>query len=176
MKKFMWAVIAVSFCAISSRAQQTPVSDVSAGYSYFRVGGSNGTNLNGFDTSAAYNGNDWFGLAGDLGVYHGSPSGIGVTALTYTFGPRFSYRKSGRIVPFGQALFGGSHISASSNGVSGSTNGFAYSFGGGADVALSSSGAVALRPEVEYFGLRSNGNTSNCVRISVGIVFHFGQR
>lgn len=176
MKKFMWVVLALSFCAISSQAQQTPMSDVSAGYSYFRAGGSNGVNLNGFDTSAAYNANDWFGLAGDLGVYHGSPSGVGVTAYTYTFGPRFSYRKSERVVPFAQALFGGSHLSASFGGASGSTNAFAYSFGGGADVALSSSGKVALRPEVEYFGLRSNGGTSNCVRLSVGIVFHIGQR
>lgn len=178
MKKFIWVAAALSVFALSSRAQaqQAPAADISAGYSYFRVGGSNGTNLNGFSTSAAYNANSWFALAGDFGWYHGSPSGVGLTALSYTFGPRFSYRRSEKIVPFAQALFGGSHLSASSGGVSVGSNAFAYDIGGGADVALSSNGTVALRPQVDYVGLRSSGSTSNCVRLSVGIVFHFGKR
>ena len=176
MKKFMWVALALSLVAIPSHAQQTPAADVSVGYSYFRVGGSGGANLNGFSASGAYNANQWFGVVGDLGVYHGSPSGVSVTATTYTFGPRFSYRESSKIVPFAQALFGGSHVSASAGGFSGSTNPFAFSFGGGADIGIGTSGKVALRPQVDYFGLRSNGSTSNCVRISVGIVFHIGER
>jgi opacity protein-like surface antigen len=177
MKKFIWVMIAVSVLAVSSQAQEVvPAADVSAGYSYFRAGGSNGVNLNGFNTTAAYNANSWFGMVGDFGFYGGSPSGVSVNAFTYTFGPRFSIRKSERIVPFAQATFGASHVSASFDGTSGSTNPFAYSFGGGADVALTRSGRVGLRPEVEYFGLRENGGTSNCVRLSVGIVYHIGQR
>ena len=176
MKKFIWLAVALSAFAISARAQETPAADVSVGYSYFRVGGSGGANLNGVSTSAAYNANHWFAVVGDLGVYHASPSGVGLTDFSYTFGPRFSVRKSDRIVPFAEALFGASHLSASSGGVSVTSNPFTYSFGGGADVALSHSGKIGLRPEVEYFGLRTNGATTNCVRISVGIVFHIGQR
>jgi hypothetical protein len=176
MRKFIWVAFALSFLAVSSQAQQIPAADVSAGYSYFRVGGSGGTNLNGFNTSAAYNANSWFGIVGDLGVYHGSPSGVSLTALTYTVGPRFSVRKSDKVVPFAQALFGGSHLSASSGGVSVSTNPFAFGVGGGAEVRLSSSGKVALRPEFDYFGLRSNGSMTNCMRISVGIVYRIGER
>ncbi len=176
MRKFIWVAFALSFLAVSSQAQQIPAADVSAGYSYFRVGGSGGANLNGFSTSAAYNANDWFGVVGDLGWYHGSPSGVGITAMTYTFGPRFSIRKSDKVVPFAEALFGGSHLSASFGGASAATNPFTYSFGGGAEVSLSSSHKVALRPEVEYFGLRENGSTGNCVRISVGIVYRIGER
>ncbi|HSZ19620.1 MAG TPA: outer membrane beta-barrel protein [Candidatus Acidoferrum sp.] len=175
MKKFMWVAFVLAFFAVSSKAQETPAADVSAGYSYFRIGGSNGVNLNGFNTSAVYNANNWFGVVGDLGVYHGSPSGVSVTDLTYTFGPRFSYRKSGKVVPFAQALFGASHASASFGGFSGSTNPFTYSVGGGAEVALGSS-KVSLRPEVDYFGMTANGGTTNCVRISFGIVYHIGQR
>jgi hypothetical protein len=176
MKKFIWVVIALSFCAMSSQAQRVPATDVSAGYSYFRIGGSGGVNLNGFNTSFAYNANDWLGFVGDLGVYHGSPSGVSVTDFTYTFGPRFSMRRSGRIVPYAEALFGASHLSASFGGAGGSTNPFTFGAGGGADVALGSSGRVSLRPEVDYFGIRAGGATGNCVRISVGIVYHFGQR
>jgi hypothetical protein len=175
MKKFIWVAFVLAFFAVSSKAQDTPAADVSAGYSYFRIGGSNGANLNGFSTSAVYNANNWFGLVADLGVYHGSPSGVSLTDFSYTFGPRFSYRRSGKVVPFAQALFGASHASASFGGASGSTNPFTYGAGGGADVRLGSS-KVSLRPEVEYFGLRANGGTSNCVRISFGIVYHIGQR
>ncbi|HXJ16502.1 MAG TPA: outer membrane beta-barrel protein [Candidatus Polarisedimenticolia bacterium] len=179
MKRLIWVALVLSLAAIPSRAQQTPAGDVSVGYSYFRVGGvagSGGANLNGFNASGAYNANNWFGVVGDLGVYHGSPSGVSVTATTYTFGPRFSYRQSSQIVPFAQALFGGSHVSASVGGLGGSVNPFAFGFGGGADIGIGTSGKVGLRPEVDYFGLRSNGVTSNCVRISVGIVFHIGER
>jgi hypothetical protein len=176
MKKFIWVAVALSVLAVSSKAQEVPAAEVSAGYSYFRAGGSGGVNLNGFNTTAAYNANSWFGVVGDFGFYGGSPSGVSINAFTYTFGPRFSYRKSDRIVPFAQATFGASHLSASFAGASGSTNPFAYSFGGGADVAITRSGKVALRPEVEYFGLRANGGTSNCVRLAVGIVYHIGQR
>jgi outer membrane protein with beta-barrel domain len=176
MKKFIWLAVALTAFAVSSQAQETPAADVSAGYSYFRVGGSGGANLNGFSTSAAYNANNWFGVVGDFGYYAGSPSGVSVNAFSYTFGPRFSIRGSSRFVPFAEALFGASHLSASFGGASGSSNPFTYSFGGGADVALSHSGKVSLRPEVEYFGLRTSGATTNCVRISVGIVYHIGER
>ena len=173
MKKFIWVAVALSLGAWSSQAQQISRGDVSAGDSFFRSGG---VNLNGFNTTAAYNANDWFGVVGDLGVYHGSPGGVGVTALTYTFGPRFSVHTSDKFVPFAQALVGGSHISASFGGLSGSTNPFTFIVGGGADVALSSSGRVSLRPEFDYVGLRAGGATGNGFRISAAIVYHFGQR
>jgi len=173
MKRFIWLGLALSLVAIPSRAQDNPKGDVSVAYSLFH---STGVNLNGVSASGAYYANNWFGLAGDLGVYHGSPSGVGVTAMTYTVGPRFSVRKSDRVVPYAQALFGGSHISASFGGFSGSVNPFAFGVGGGAEISLSSSSRVTLRPEVEYFGLRSNGATGNGVRISVGVVYRIGTR
>lgn len=177
MKKFMWVALAISLFVIPSHAQQlTPASDVSVGYSYLRVGGSNGVNMNGGTGSIAFNANDWLGLVGDFGFYHASPSGVGVSATTYQFGPRFSYRAGGKVVPFGEALFGGSHLSASFGGASASTNPFAYTMGGGADLQLGASDKWSLRPEFEYVGMRQNGSTENCMRISVGIVFHLGQK
>ena len=175
MRKLIWMAVAL-FLAVPSYAQQTPLADVSAGYSYFRLGGSGGVNLNGVSGSAGLNANNWLGVVGDLGVYHGSPSGVGVTAVTYTVGPRFSYHMSESrvpIVPFVQALLGGSHLSASYGGIGGSSNPFAYSFGGGADFG---GGKIALRPQFDYFGLRSNGVTSNSFRMSIALVFHVGQR
>lgn len=176
MKKLALMALALSLFALPSFGQEVPSADVSAGYSYFRIAGSNGvsgTNLNGFNSSAALNLNHWLGVVGDFGVYHGSPQGIGFTTSTYTFGPRVSLRASGSFVPFVEALFGGAHASASFGGVTGTSNPFAYGGGGGVEIG---GGRIALRPEVEYLALRSNGASSNCVRVSVGVVFRLGAK
>jgi hypothetical protein len=162
--------------ALPSHAQTTPAADASVGYSLLRLTGSGGFNLNGVSGSISYNANEWFGLVGDLGYYHGSPSGVGFSATTYTFGPRFTYRSDSKVMPFVQALFGGSHFSAGYGGLSATSNPFAYSIGGGADLPISSNDRVGLRPQFDYVGFRSNGSTSNSVRFSVALVFHLGQR
>ena len=176
MRKFAWMTLVFALAVIPSRAQSAGPVDVSAGYSFLRVGGSNGTNMNGGTGSVGFNANQWFGLVGDFGFYHASPEGVSTSATTYMFGPRFTYRAAGRVMPFGEALFGGSHLSASFGGVTASTNPFAYAFGGGADLPVDSTGKITLRPEVEYLGMRENGATENSVRFSVGLVFHIGQR
>ena len=109
-------------------AQQEPAADVSAGYSYFGLGGSNSGNFNGLNASAAYNRDNVLGLVGDLSMYRGSLGGMNLTTVTYMVGPRFAYRGSTRFVPFLQGLFGGSHHSAP---IRGSENPFTFSFGGG---------------------------------------------
>ncbi|MGH9574329.1 MAG: outer membrane beta-barrel protein [Candidatus Acidiferrales bacterium] len=173
MKKFMWVALAAALFVIPSHAQSvTPAADVSAGYSYLRVGGSNGLNMNGGSGAVTFNANNWLGLAADFGFYHASPSGVGVSASTYQFGPRVSYRAGGKVVPFGEALFGGAHLSSS--GIA--TNPFAYTMGGGADLQLGASDKWSLRPEFAYVGMRQNGASENCMRISFGIVFHLGQK
>jgi opacity protein-like surface antigen len=174
MKKLACIALLVIAAPLAARAQQTPAADVSVGYSYFRIGGSNGTNQNGVSGSVAYHVNDWVGAVADFGVYHSSPEGVGFTTVTYMFGPRFSYQTDSKVTPFGQALFGGGHASLSEGGVSATSNPFAYSFGGGADISLNDS--FALRPQVDYVGLRSNGSTSNCARISAAIVYRFGSK
>lgn len=176
MKRLLWVALACALFAVPSQAQSASLADASGGYSFLRIGGSNGVNLNGVSGSISYNANDWLGLVGDLGVYHGSPGGVGFTATTYTFGPRFTYRNSPKLAPFVQALFGGAHLAESFGGFGASSNPFAFSFGGGADVPLGSSDRVGLRPEFDYFGLRSNGSTSNSFRFSFALVYHIGAR
>ena len=173
MKKIMWAAVALTLFAMTSRAQNTPKADASIGYSYLHLSQSGATaNLNGVSGSIAYNATSVLGIAGDIGYYHGSPSGVGFSAVSYVFGPRFSFRKSEKAVPFFQALFGGAR--ASSSGVS--TNNFAYSFGGGADLGIFHKDTVGIRPQFDYIGVRSNGTTVNGARVSVGLVFHIGQK
>lgn len=169
----MLAILAFALLPLAGVSQDVPKADVAAGYSFLRI---SGVNMNGFGASAAYNVNDWVGAVADFGVYHGSQAGVSTTTETYTFGPRFSYRKASGFVPFAQALFGGSHSSSSVGGISVSSNPFAFGFGGGGDIALGSSGKAALRPEFDYFGFHANGSTSNSIRLSVSIVYNIGKR
>jgi hypothetical protein len=166
MKRLLFLGLGLLCFAVRSPAQSV---DASIGYSYFRLGGSGGLNQNGISGSVAYNPNGWLGLVGDIGVYHASPGGVSFNTYTYLFGPRLSFRNPSKLTPFGQVLFGGAHFTAGSGG--GSFNQFAYSFGGGVDIGLLPH--LALRPQLDYVGLRNSGATTNCTRASLGFVVHF---
>jgi outer membrane immunogenic protein len=177
MKKPLCAATAVLLFATVSHAQGTPSAEVAVGYSHLQIIKGLTIAMDGGGGSAAFNANDWFGVVADLGVYRNEPCCVDLTATTYTFGPRFSYRKSDRVVPFAQALFGGSNFSAPFGGLSGSGgNHFTFGLGGGLDVALRKSGKVALRPQGDYFGMRVNGSVLSNVRLSLAIVFRIGKK
>lgn len=157
-----------AFSACVARAQNTPVGDVAVGYSFLQVvSGSVVGNASGGSGSVAWNANSWLGFVGDFALYHSAAVGGGVDAGTYTFGPRFSYRRWHRVTPFAQALFGGVRYA---------NNGTAFGAGGGVDLALDQAGRFALRPQVEYFGFGANGGVTNTVRLSLGFVFRLGTK
>lgn len=174
MKKLLLLAIAVLATAGPAFPQDTPRTELSASYSFLREGGSGGINTNGGVVSFAGNLNRWAGLIGDLGVYHAQPFGSSLNTYTFLVGPRFTYRKPAGMQPFVQVLVGGAHLTASANGGSGATSGFAYSAGGGVDLGFSR--RIAIRPQIDYIGVRSNGSTLNSARASIGIVFRFGSR
>ena len=166
MKRLILLAAGFLFLAATSRAQSV---DASIGYSYFRLGGSGGLNQNGVSGSVAYNPNHWLGIVADVGGYHASPSGVSVNTYTYMFGPRLSLHNPTHFTPFVQGLVGGSRITIGSGG--GSNSQFAYSFGGGVDIGLLPH--LAFRPQVDYVGLDTPVNRTNCTRISAGLVVHF---
>jgi opacity protein-like surface antigen len=166
MRRLLLLSLGLLLFPLSSRAQSV---DASIGYSYFRLGGSGGLNQNGVSGSLAYNPNKWLGIVGDFGGYHASPGGVSLNTYTYLFGPRVSLRSPSKFTPFAQFLLGGSRLTAGSGG--GSSNQFAYSFGGGVDYGLLPH--LALRPQLDYVGLRNSGQTANCTRFSIGFVVHF---
>jgi hypothetical protein len=175
MKKLWRAALAFALLPLASRAQDAPKGDVAVGYSELLVLRGISNSMNGGSGSVALNVNHWLGVVGDFGVYNGSPGVAGLTAESYTFGPRFSYRKSDRFTPFAQVLLGGLHASAVSGGFTG-LNAFAFGAGGGLDIGLGSGRRFALRPQVEYFGFRANGSMANTIRSSIGIVYRFGKK
>ncbi len=173
MNKIKWLAMGILLMTCSASAQQAPRVDVSTGYSFLRLGGSGGESQHGGTISIAGNVNNWFGIVGDFGAYHSSPFGASLNTYTFLVGPRFSLR-AGKVTPFVQTLFGGAHMNASANGISGALTPFAVSAGGGVELRLSQH--IVLRPQVDYIALRSSGQTLNAGRASVGLVFRFGER
>lgn len=164
MKKLAFLALGLVLFAIPSHAQSA---DASIGYSYFRLGNSNGFNQNGVSGSVAVY-HHWFGLAGDFGVYHASPAGASTNTYTFLAGPRLMARNPTKINPFVQALVGGSRLTASGFA---SVTDFAFSVGGGVDLGFFPH--LALRPQVDYIGIRDSGQTTNCTRASVALAIHF---
>jgi len=152
--------------AAPSRAQGSV--DVSAGYSYFHEGSGANLNMNGISGSVAYNPIPFMGVVGDIGVYHASPGGVSVNTYTFLFGPRVYFKNPSKVTPFAQFLVGGAHGTVSG---APSVTDFAYSFGGGVDVPVLPH--LALRPQVDYVGIRDSGTTTNCARVSISAVVHF---
>jgi len=179
MNKFRWAALALWLLAVPLHAQTTPSGDVSVQYSPLYVLKGYTIWMNGVSASVERNVTNWLGLAGDLGVYRGHvPENL--TGETYLVGPRFTYRKFEKFVPFAQdlffqSLFGGSHFSRSTGGITGGGSQFTFAFGGGADVGLGRTQRFALRPKLEYVGIRSGDSTTPSVRLSIGIVYRIGR-
>ncbi len=173
--KLTAAVFAILFLITFSHAQSIPAADLAAEYSPLYILKGYTVWMNGGSVSAAFNANNWFAVAGDFGAYLGHiPQSF--TGETYMAGPRFSYRKLNNVVPFAQALFGGSHFSASPGGITGGQNEFTFALGGGGDIGLGNTRRFALRLEGDYFGIRSIGSTTPALRLFAGIVYHIGNK
>lgn len=166
MKKLALLALGLVLFAIPSHAQSA---DASIGYSYFRLN-SPGVNLNGVSGSVAVY-KHWFGLAGDVGVYHGSPSGVSINTYSFLFGPRLMLKNPSKVNPFVQGMIGGVHGSFAAFGTSASGTDLGFSVGGGVDLPIAP--ALAIRPQVDYVGIRDSGQTFNCTRISVALAIHF---
>jgi len=78
MKKTKWLAIGILLLSCSAAAQETPKAEVSAGYSFLRLGGTGGFSQQGGSFSIAGNVAPWFGMAGDFGFYHSKKFGVGL--------------------------------------------------------------------------------------------------
>jgi opacity protein-like surface antigen len=170
-------------------------------------------NLYGWNTTATENVNRWFGADLDVSGLYGSPtpnflcsaSSLSnalsclsaspkrpavITKLhTVTFGPRFSFRRYGRVVPFVHVLVGVAHISGTVSGssiftpiptllpqnTSRSNTALAVAPGIGLDLSVSSHVAVRLF-EIDYLMTRFYNQRQDNGRVSAGIVFRFGTK
>jgi opacity protein-like surface antigen len=188
MKATIVALLFVMVC--TATAQDYPRAEIALGYSLVRVSSTGFVEQftqQGASTNIALNFSRHVGIVADFGGYNNNNIrnlSIDNTLFTYTFGPRFSYRTD-RITLFGDALFGGGHISGSfrfANTPAGnltaeeSNNSFAMVIGGGLDINAGKH--FAVRPaQVDYLLTRFNplneSPTQNNLRYSAMIVFKF---
>ena len=174
-------IMCCGFVAASATAQEvsTPAVEIGLNYSWLHVNSSNydyHRTGNGGSGYVEYNLNSSFGLVADIGGYANTRTGIGDTAMTYLFGPRFNFRRS-RFTPYVQALFGG--VSAWTP-TPGTQNAFAMAAGGGLDFRVSN--YIAVKPiQAEYVMTRlpnalGFGSHQNDIRYSAGVVFRIGSK
>ncbi len=172
------------FVSASVFAQEAPKAEVFGGYSLSRMTSSWSNNLNGWNASVSGNLNSWFGLAGDFSGYYASPEsrilslaiavGPEQSKHMYLLGPRFTYRRLGRIVPFTHVLVGRAHSSTGLFGLNLSNSAFAAAVGGGIDIPLTR--AIAIRAiQADYLMTRFGQEGQNNERLSAGVVFRFGK-
>jgi opacity protein-like surface antigen len=162
--------------------------EVFGGYQYFHAsGGSTGVdsvNLNGFNIAGTAFFHHYLGVTADFSGTYGTPTflGVGVNThlYTYMFGPELRATNSTKFVPFAHALFGGAHVSASSNFVapsggftaSGSNSGFAWAAGGGLDYKALPHIAIRVG-QFDFLQTHISSETQNNFRYSGGVVFRF---
>lgn len=184
-------------------SQETPKAEIFAGYSFVSAGfpanpdplaGDFRGSLNGWNASAAINVNRWLGMVADFGGYYGSPTKgtlfkpnncvLCTTTVeatlhnihTFTAGPQLSLR-SHDFTLFGHVLFGGAHLREDMTFFSPlptiSDTSFVILVGGGFDFPLRR--GLVLRVQPDYFTTSILDRTQRNLRLSTGIVFHFGQ-
>jgi outer membrane immunogenic protein len=120
-------------------------------------------------------------VLGQFSAQHASAvlgSGTDATLVSYQFGPRYSFTKSRKFVPFAQALLGGASLLSGSGLLttsSGTSSAFAMTLGGGPDIRLTRH--FSLRPaELDYFYTRfpNGGNDhQNNLRVAAGMSYRF---
>ncbi len=167
--RFRAAAIAALVClvagAIPAFAQDQPPADLFVGYSFLHPNVRAGQGIpGGVGTALTFNAAKSFGLTADFGFHRKE----GVNTFTYLFGPKLTARGE-KAMPFVEALFGGSRLSAGG----GSTNGFGMALGGGLDVKPWQHVAVRLF-QVDYLLQRFAGFNNHGVRGQAGLVFLFG--
>ena len=173
MRKTLLVVLLVFLCGLGVAAQDNPKAELFAGYSYLRLdfgsnplGGDNNVPA-GFDIDGTYYFAKYLGLTGDFD-YHkkswtnnpavGTASG---SFFGFHAGPRFKVRL-GKIEPFGHALFGVTHASATPPGGPTETDTvFSMKLGGGLDLAIARHFAIRLAEGNYYMTKFSPGSDFN---------------
>src|SRR5215467_12826240 len=118
MKKIAVGLFFLMLFTVGAFAQELPKFETYLGYTFVRV--NSGINVPAFSANGgmgevAYNFNKFLAGVGSFPAFHNGDIGgfhLDQTGFGYMFGPRLNVRY-GRITPFGEALFGSTHVSRS---------------------------------------------------------------
>ena len=205
LKNMKWAAVFAFalLVTLTAVAQEVPKFEVPVGFSFVNVHPDlspiTSFNVFGGGGGFVYNVTPWIGIKADFQGYtqgsglrnqlqsQGFAGQVNGNVFTYLFGPQIK-KHSGKLQPFGQALFGAAHsnlyasiLTDEGRITSGSSNNnaFAMEFGGGLDIPVTRT--IQLRPvEVDYlytrFGVNGTSYTGNQnnFKYVAGVNFTFG--
>jgi hypothetical protein len=164
---------------------QTPVLEVSAGYTYLHANAPPGQcgcfSANGGYGSVVFNMPRGFSLVADLAAVHAATVGTtaqSITVFNYLFGPRYTFRTvSRRFQPYGQVLGGGSQELSSYTAVQ-NISGGALGVGGGVSTTLSPhfGWTIVEADWIHSWIPNAQNNLQNDLRVSSGFTFRLGPR
>jgi hypothetical protein len=170
--------------------------ELSSGYAfrtYYSNLQPNTLHLHGWYASFDWNHFTWLGIVGDVVGTSINQSGINnisgglfgkTTIYTFMVGPQFYPLRHRKLTPFGHFLFGAGYYRNTVNaygGFLGQTHDslvHAWQAGGGVDFSFKERWAVRLvQIDTTSANFFSNTNTNrSLLRVSVGVVYHFGHR
>jgi len=211
VKKTLAAVALLLLICGVAKAQDSPTVETFGGYSLARIGsttsnlGALGSSIGltnvqtsnlqkaGFETSAAFNFNQYLGIEMDFRwnqgtLLSGTIPGTGtihanLRNMAFLSGPRFTVRRSKTITPFAHVLFGGNITTVSASGAasgssigvsaSASNTGYAIVAGGGVDVRVNRLMAIRLG-QIDYVRTHTFQTNMNNLAVSCGLTLRFG--
>jgi hypothetical protein len=188
-------VLAVLLSSAALNAQENPKYELFGGYSWLHNSNlQSNPDFNGWEASAQYNVNHWFGIKADFSGHYqffheklGSFSVFRVQTneYDYLFGPQLSFRRK-RGTLFAHGLIGATHQYGhfnrdfslpppfdAGNSFHFSNNSFAFAIGGGGDWNLSKRFAWRVA-QVDYLRRTGFDFREGNLRLSTGLVFRFG--
>jgi hypothetical protein len=151
----------------------------------------NSHRLNGWNVSATYKANHWFGIVADFSGFYPSytfpgiqPLTVSAHSLSYLFGPQISLPVR-RLTPFAHFLMGATHINypvpsgCGSFCVATTANSFTIAPGGGVDVTIAKHFAIRGQVDLLHSGFSNPDNQlaykyhESNARVSAGLVLRF---
>ena len=169
---FIFLFLALLVTASHAQSQQVSRYDVFTGFSYMRfdsqsIGFTNQSNLFGGELEGAFN------ITRKYGIVLGGSANFGNVIKLYNFliGPQYNYRRNNDTI-FVRGLFGKDRDQVSAAG--GKTS-IGLSYGGGVGYDRHYGPRFDLRViEIDYLNAHSYSATQKNVRVSTGLIFHFG--
>jgi hypothetical protein len=158
---------------LPSAAQDVPRIEVFGGYSYLRFdsrsfGFAGSSNLNGYNLAPAFNVFHGFGVVGELSGQYGSHLNLRDVAV----GPQILYPRN-NLIFFARVMYGDARTHVSVGNGPGDTARVIVA-GAGADLHYSSRLSIRV-VQVDYLRTSLFHGTQNNVRISTGLVYHWGE-
>jgi len=158
-------------------AQVAPRWEVFGGYSYLRLdsttfGFAHAADMNGWNAAGTFNINLKWSVTADLSGHYGSQ----LRALNYMFGPQYAWRRDkSKFFVHGLVGKGQNRVDVTSGTQAYFESvGLAFAAGGGFDWDWRPH--VSFRVvQADYLNTDTFGKNQNDIRVSTGVIFHFGQ-